>query len=292
MIVDCHTQIWETNPPVWATQRASTSAEPSPQANAIEHLAASDPVDHSIVLGFKSRYLEAEIPNQYVADYVRRNASKMVGFAGIDPTDPDWPAELDHAQRELKLKGVTVSPSMQDFHPCDTRAMELYEQCAQRGMPILFQQNHRNPAGKMEYARPVLLDNVAREFPKLRIVIAHMGYPGIDETVVMLGKHEHLYAEVSGLLDFPWTSYNALLTAYQFGVIEKLLFGSDFPFKAPAACIEALYSINLVSQGNNLTAIPRECLRGIVERDALTLLGIAGPKPMSKNSSTIIADDD
>ena len=292
MIVDCHTQIWETNSPIWTTQLAAASVKKTIEADAVRHLAASDPVDHSIVLGFKSCYLEAEIPNRYVADYVRRNPTKMVGFAGIDPTDPEWRGELEQAQDQLRLKGVTISPSMQDYHPCDTRAMELYEQCSQRGMPILFQQNHRSPAGKMEYSRPFLLDNVAREFPKLRIVIAHMGYPGIDETVVLLGKHEHLYAEISGLLDFPWTSYNALLTAYQFGVMDKLLFGSDFPFKAPAACIEALYSINQVSQGTNLTAIPREHLRGIVERDALTLLGIAGPKPLNKPSTSIITDDD
>lgn len=292
MIVDCHTQIWETDSPVWATQLAPASVKNAVEADAARHLAASGPVDHSIVLGFKSRYLEAEIPNRYVADYVRRNPTKMVGFAGIDPTDPQWRDELEQAQDELRLKGVTISPSMQDYHPCDTRAMELYEQCAHRGMPILFQQNHRSPAGKMEYSRPVLLDNVAREFPKLRIVIAHMGYPGIDETVVLLGKHEHLYAEISGLLDFPWTSYNALLTAYQYGVMDKLLFGSDFPFKAPAACIEALYSINQVSQGTNLTAIPREHLRGIIERDALTLLGIAGPKPLNQPSTSIITDDD
>lgn len=292
MIVDCHTQIWESNAPIWATRLTPASANETIQADAVRHLAAAGPVDHSIVLGFKSRYLEAEIPNRYVAEYVKKNPSKMVGFAGIDPTDPEWPAELEQAQQEFRLKGVTVSPSMQDFHPCDTRAMEVYEQCANRGMPILFQQNHRNPAEKMEYSQPIMLDAVAREFPELRIVIAHMGYPAVDETVVLLGKHKHLYAEISGLLDFRWTSYNALLTAYQFGVMDKLLFGSDFPFKAPAACIEALYSINQVSQGTNLTAIPREHLRGIVERDALTLLGIAAPQRPSQASTTIIADDD
>lgn len=291
MIVDCHTQIWEASAQIGP---ALYAFRPGPVlADARRHLSAADPVDHSIVLGFKSRYMEAEIPNQYVADYVRRNPAKMVGFAGIDPTDGGWRDELATAQEHLRLKGVTISPCMQDFHPSDTRALELYAQCAERGLPVLVQQNFRNRISKMEYGRPTLWDPIARDFPELRIVIAHMGYPHIDETVVLLGKHPRLYAEISGLLEYPWTAYNALLTAYQFGVMDKLLFGSDFPFKSPAACIEALYSINQVSQGSNLMAIPREQLRGIVERDALSLLGIGRPARVDKRSpEPMLADDE
>jgi predicted TIM-barrel fold metal-dependent hydrolase len=58
-------------------------------------------------------------------------------------------------------------------------------------------------------------------------------------------------------------------------VIDKLLFGSDFPYTDAADCIEALYSINQIAQGTNLPLIPREALRGIVERDTLALLGLA-----------------
>jgi len=65
------------------------------------------------------------------------------------------------------------------------------------------------------------------------------------------------------------------VSAHQYGVIDKLLFGSDFPYTSAAECIEALYSTNQVAQGTNLPVVPREALRGIVERDALGLLGLA-----------------
>lgn len=290
MIVDCHTQIWDRSIQ-WGRAGAPTVAEVS-QADFSRHREAIDKVDRAIVLGFKSRYLDAEIPNRYIAECVKRNPDKVIGFAGIDPSDRDWLEELRIAQEELGLKGVTVSPSMQDFHPSDTRAMRLYEECVRRKMPVVFEQNLRNAAAKMEYARPMLLDEVASAFPELRVVVAHMGYPWVDEAIVLLGKHQHVYADVAGLLRQPWLTYNALLSAHQYGVIDKLLFGSNFPFRLPATCIEALYSLNQLSQGTNLFAIPRENLRGIVERDALALLGIEATRPRAAAAAISAAPDD
>jgi uncharacterized protein len=288
MIVDCHTQIWSSPEQLGRVVPAMRDV----RADETHHLAAAEPVDKAIVLAFKSRFLETDIPNRYVADYVRRNPAKMIGFAGIDPTDRNWLADLRTAQDELHLKGVTVSPALQAFHPCDTRAMRLYEECERRGLPILFEHNHRQPAAKLAFARPMLLDEVAQEFPELRIVIARLGHPWIAEAAVLLGKHPNVYANVAGLLPQPWMSYCALLTAHEYGVADKLLFGSDFPYRSPAACIEALYSVNQVSHASNLTPIPREQLRGIVERDALTLLGIGKPAVPNKVRERIFPDDE
>ena len=290
MIVDCHTQIWHSQEQLG---RNASMVAPALQADESHHLEAVDPVDKAIVLAFKSCYLNAEIPNRFVAEYVRRNPEKMIGFAGVDPCERDWLEELRIAQDELRLKGVVVAPGMQDFHPTDTRAMRLYEQCMRRGMPVLFAQNHRDPAAKMEYAQPTLLDEVAREFPDLRIVIGRMGYPWVEQTIVLLGKHANVYASVAGLLPQPWVSYTAIVAAYESGVLGKLLFGSDFPYREPAVCIEALYSLNQFSHGSNLQRVPREQLRGIVERDTLALLGIGGPsESTSKPKSAIFSDDE
>ena len=288
MIVDCHTQVWNSTAQLGQVAPVVQTI----CADETHHLEAVDPVDKAIVLAFKSTYLQAEIPNRFVAEYVRRNPAKMVGFAGIDPTDRDWLEELRVAQDDLRLKGVAVSPEMQNFHPADTRAMRLYAECVRRQMPVLFAQNHRNPASKLEFAQPVLLDEVARAFPDLRIVIARLGHPWIDQTVALLGKHSNVYANVAGLLPQPWLSYSALLAAYEYGVMDKLLFGSDFPHRSPAACIEALYSVNQFSHGSNLPPIPREQLRGIVERDALALLGIGQPAAPNRKNNTIFVDDE
>ncbi len=290
MIVDCHTRIWSCPDQLG---QAAPAAAPGLRADEGRHLRAAEPVDKSIVLAFKSRYLGAEVPNRLVADYVRRNPDKLVGFAGIDPLDDGWPEELRIAQEELHLKGVVVSPAMQNFHPADTRAMRLYEECARRGMPVLFEPDLRYGWAKLAYAQPTLLDEVALELPQLKMVIARMGYPWVEQTVVLLAKHRNLYADLAGLLPRRWLSYTALLTAHEYGVMDKLLLGSDFPHHWPAACIEALYSLNQFAQGGSLPAIPREQLRGIVERDTLGLLGIGSAEPLeSKTRSPVFVDEE
>jgi predicted TIM-barrel fold metal-dependent hydrolase len=262
------------------TARLAANARPVwrtiPSADADHHYAQAATVDKSIVLGFKSRYLRAEVPNKYVAEYVNRYPQKLIGFAGIDPTERGAVDEVRSAKIDLHLRGITISPANQDFHPSDSRAMRVYEEAEKLGMPILIHPHGpMTEQSKLEYSRPYLFDDVARTFPNARIVIAQLGQPWVDETIVMLGKHPNVFADVSGLLRRPWQAYNALVSAYQYQVIDKLLFGSDFPYTSATECIESLYSINQVAQGTNLPVVPREALRGIVERDTLNLLGLS-----------------
>ena len=297
MIVDCHTHVWQSPEQLGEldlgelqAQRASAlrargagaSARPTrgvwrsiPSADTDHHYRQTQVVDKTIVLGFKSVYLRAEVPNKYVAEYVNRYPQKLIGFAGIDPTEKGAVDELRSAKFDLHLRGITISPANQDFHPADTMAMKVYAKAEEYGMPILVHPSgHYTEQSKLEYGRPYLLDEIARTFPNLRLVIAQLGQPWIDETICLLGKHHNVFADVSGMLSRPWQAYNALVTAYQAGVIEKLLFGSDFPYTSAEDCIESLYSINQLAQGTNLPVVPREALRGIVERDTLGLLGL------------------
>ena len=291
MIVDCHTHVWQSPDQLGQVELGDMPKRPRagaprlapgrtiwrsiPSGDVEHHLAQSGTVDKSIVLGFKSRYLRAEIPNQYVADYVKRFPQKLIGFAGIDPTDRDAAAEVRAVKSDLALRGITISPANQDFHPTDSRAMPVYAEAEKLGMPVLIHPGGQfTEQSKLEFGRPFLIDEVARTFPKLRIVIAQLGQPWVDETIILLGKHPNVFADVSGLLRRPWQAYNALVSAYEYGVIDKLLFGSDFPYTNATECIETLYSINQLAQGTNLPVVPREALRGIVERDTLALLGL------------------
>lgn len=293
MIVDCHTHIWESvdqlgrGAGLWSIRGRGRSAASPPHASIRDHLAACEPVAQTIVLGFKSYYLDAEVPNDYVAQYVRAHPERLLGFAGIDPARPQEAIEeLRRAKEELGMVGATIWPAAQDVHPASSAAMRVYSEASRLGLPILIHQDVRaSEDSKMEFSRPYLVDEIAREFPDLKIVISQMGYPWMEETVALLAKHGNVFADISGLIHQGWIAYNALLSAYQTGVMEGLLFGSDFPHRTAASCIEALYSINQFCYGTSLPTIPREQLRQIVERDVLRLLGInnepddAPPKP-------------
>jgi len=281
MIVDCHTHVWAAAAQLGPEAgqffrrqcgRAEISGGPA------DHALAAECVDRSLVLAFCSDRLGADVPNDFVAEYVARHAGKMIGVGAVDLADARAAAAAERLLDRREFRALTVSPAAQGVHPCDSRAMDVYAAAARRGAPVLFcRWGHVPRGGRMEYARPALLDEVAAELPELVMVVSSLGEPWVAECLALLGKNPRVYADVAGLSRRPWQAYNALVLAHQYNVMDKLLFGSDWPFSTPAEAIQALYRLHEVSQGTNLPAVPREALRGIVERDALSLLGIARP---------------
>ncbi len=240
-----------------------------------EHAAAARDITRTLVWGFRSLYLQADVPNAFLGDHVAQHRDKMIGIAAVDPAEPDALERLANIAARSDFAAVTLSPAGQAFHPADTRAMKVYEFCAAERLPVFVESGvELSPQAVLEFARPHLFDEVARAFPDLRLVLSAMGRPWSDETIALLAKHPNVYADVAALLRRPWEAYQSLLSGYQRGVDEKLLFGSDFPFSTAAAAIEQLYRLNEITHGTNLPVVPREVLRGIVERDVLTLLGI------------------
>ena len=294
MIVDVNTRIWDSPEqlgPAMA-RRLRTDAEGPwalPDASGEAHDEAMRPAAYAFLFGVESKLQGASIPVQRIADHVRRCPSKYLGVAGIDPTTDGALDKVDQAVG-LGLHGVLVSPTNQGFHPTHSRALRLYEQCHRHGLPLFVDLSCLVPSAMMEFARPHLLDAVAREFPTLRLVVQGMGDPFIDEALTLVGKHEHAYTDICGLTHRPKVLYNALILAHQCGLTHRILLGTGFPFSTPERTIITVYSLNSLIQGTNLPTIPREHLRSIVERDALACLNIPYPKggvvPSSATCST------
>jgi hypothetical protein len=283
MIIDCHTHLWENSRQLGRGgaeclrrmgDGAVFSADPG------SHLAAAQCVDRSWVLGFRSRHLDGEVPNSLLARFVRSYPDKLLGAAGVDPCADDAYDQLAQVAYEPAFSGVAINPAAQDFHPADSRAGRMYEFCAQHGLVVFVHGGTHLPAGaKLEYARPYLWDEVLRDHVTLRVVLCDLGHPWPLETIALLAKHANVYAELGGLTRRPWQAYNALCQAYDFGVMDKLLFGSDFPFFTAGEAIESLYRLNELAHGTHLPHVPREQIRGIIERDAMAALGVsARPK--------------
>lgn len=289
MIVDCYTHVWDSpsqlgravarNARLFGGRTAPQGFDPVENAGAEQHLAASKPADVTIIVGFCSAHLDAAIPNDRVAELVQRQPGRLIGFAGVDPSHPKEAIdEVLRAKETLGLAGIAVAPAAQNFHPSDSRAMRVYSRAVELNMPVLFHPGiWVGPETRLDYARPFLLDEVAREFPEMRMLVAHMGLPWVDESIFLLAKHEHVYAEISGLLRHSWQAYQSLLAAHEQGVMDKLLFGSGFPFSTASECIETLFSINHLCHGTNLPVIPRDQLRAILHRDALAALNLPAP---------------
>jgi hypothetical protein len=104
------------------------------------------------------------------------------------------------------------------------------------------------------------------------MIVAHMGHPWIDETIVLIRKQPNFYADISALHYRPWQFYNALILAKEYGVLHKLLFGSDYPFTTPEATLEALKSFNNMVTGTNLPRLSSEEIQILIHSPTLELL--------------------
>ena len=231
-------------------------------------------VDASLVIGNRADLVGAHVPNELIADFVSRDPDRRLGIAGIDPLADS--VEQDFAMAiNLGHVGIAVSPALAGFNPTHSSAMRIYEKCCEHKLPIVVTMPNPIPSSAvLDFARPIHWDEVARTYPELRILFTQMGYPWIDELLVLAGKHEHVFAEVSGVATRPWQVYNALSTAWSLDVIDRLLFGSGFPMSTPQRAIESLYSVNASVKGTPLPPVPRARIKEIVERDALACLGI------------------
>jgi len=259
MIVDCHTHI-------------NCAAD---DAGASEHLAAAEPVDICIVLA--SAEGSSEKVNKKLSEYVRTHKEKMVGFALVEPTKDGIGIEnLTSITGKLGLKGAVLYCSSCGFHPAHSSAMRFYESAQELGLPVFFHNGWPlGPEAVLDYAQPYLLDEVARTFPRLKIVIGTMGVPFAEQMLSMVAKHENVYADLTIRANSVWQVYNMVVAAYERGVMDKLLFGSGFPFGKAGQCIETLLGFNKLLGDTNLPTVPRGSIRNIIERNTLELLGIS-----------------
>lgn len=240
-----------------------------------EHRKAMQQCDGAIVLALDAVEAGYYVPNAFVAEYVATNPGKLFGFASVNPNRPSPERLLEEARREYKLVGLKLAPIYQFFDPTAPACYPLYAKAQELGMPILWHQGTSYlRMGPLELSNPVLLDPIARAFPDLKMVIAHLGHPWYNEAVCVVRKHANVYADVSALGTRPWQMYNALLSAVEYGVEDKLLFGTDFPFFDCDHTIAALCAVNAVAEGTGLPRIPEKLIEDIIHRNTPEILGI------------------
>ena len=279
MIVDVHTHVGEH--PEHITERfAAQAREAWPDirlGRTLEehHREALDGVDRAVVLAFDAPAAGFVVPNDYVAAYVARDPERLIGFGSVDPSRPDALEELERMAHDLGLRGCKLGPIYQDVDPLGPEFGRVCAELERLELPMLIHQGTTfSRAGSLLRARPILLDEVALRFPRLRIVIAHLGHPWFEETIQVVRRHPHVYADVSALVSRRWLLYQALVAAVEYGVAHKLLFGTDYPFFTARQTIDGLFSVTGEAFGHGMPVIDPQVVEDIVERPSLELLGI------------------
>ncbi len=187
----------------------------------------------------------AWISNDEVAEAVSNSGGRLLGVASVDLRRPmDAVRELRRAVRELDFRALRVVPWLWELPPDDRRYYPLYAECVELEVPFCLQVGHTGPLMTSETGRPIpYLENVALEFPELKIVAGHIGAPWTAEIISLATKFENLYIDTSA---YKCSRYPADFVEFLQGRgARKVLFGSNYPMLTPATCLEGLEALGL-----------------------------------------------
>ena len=282
MIIDCHTHFWrypeelteELARETFIMRQQEVDLDITPEM----HASAVAKVDRAIVFGLRAPLTGFLTVNDTVAEYIRTDPKKLIGFAAVCPTEDNALAEVDRAVQELGLRGLKMSPIYGGWDPLDLRALKIFARAEELGLPIMLHQGTTYPRkAPLKYANPVLLEDIALRFPDLKMIIAHIGHPWEAEAIVLIRKQPNVFADISALFYRPWQYYNSLRLAVEYGVTDKLLFGTDYPITTFDESVKGLHDIVKLSQEMRLPPLPEDLPDQILHRDTLGLLGLDDP---------------
>jgi hypothetical protein len=195
-------------------------------------------IDYAVALAEVSPATTGVASNEYTIDLVRQaNAlpdpatgpkGRLVAFASINPyIDGDLSGRLEHLVRAEGFRGLKLYPVYQYHYPNESRLYPLYAKAQELGIPVLVHTGSSVFRGaRIKYGDPLLLDDVAVDFPDLSILLAHAGRPfWYEQAFWMARRHSNVYLEVSGLPAQNLLSYFPRLE----DLADKIVYGSDWP---------------------------------------------------------------
>ena len=214
--------------------------------------------------------------NDAVAQFVAAFPNRLIGFSAVHPFDPHCMDEMERCRADLGMKGMKLGANYQNYDPLEPRALAVYDYAQRHGLPVMFHQG-TSPIREapIRYAHPLVVDEIAMRYPDLRVVMAHLGHPWQADTCVVIRKHPNVYADLSANFYRPYSFWEQLVKASERNVLDKILFGTDWPVTDVAETIDSLRKVNDIVEGTKLPRVDADAIEAIIERDSLTLLGIA-----------------
>lgn len=170
--------------------------------------------------------------NDWIADYCSVDPKRLLAFGSVHPKHvPDAGAEVDRLAK-LGIRGLKVHPSHQEFAPNAYRdgfgpLAGMYERAQANGIPVMIHTGTSIfPGARNPYAQPILADDVAIDFPKLVIILAHGGRPlWMNEAFFLVRRHPNMYMDVSGIPPQRLMEYFPRIEE----IADKVLWGTDWP---------------------------------------------------------------
>jgi predicted TIM-barrel fold metal-dependent hydrolase len=280
VIIDVHSHFWEyprdfTGDFREQARRAKGGAEFDLTVRYEDYRTAAPPDMRTIVFGGKAKLSGVWVDDRHVAAYVAVHPDTLIGFLSVDPTQPGWEDELHEGHEDLGLRGIKLLPMYAGFSPDDERLEPLWKYAEKYRLPVLLHTGTTFVSqARLDFTLPRLLDVVAIRHPAVKFVLAHLGHPYEGECVVTIRKHPNVYADISAVHYRPFQFYHSLMLVQEYGVWDKVLFGTDYPFTTVNATLDGLRKMNTMLDGTALPRLDERKIEAMIARNSLELLGL------------------
>lgn len=200
----------------------------------LKHL-DSEGVERAALINYVSPHIMGftEDVNEYVSRFCSENPRRLISFGSIDArVTTGQEKRIDELLGPLKLQGIKIHPSHQTVYPNDYQngnesLRYLYKRCEQEGVPVMFHTGTSIFVGaRNRFADPIYVDDVAVDFPNMKIILAHGGRPLWMETALFLVRRfPNVRMDVSSIPPGKLLEYFPRLEE----LADKVLFGTDWP---------------------------------------------------------------
>jgi predicted TIM-barrel fold metal-dependent hydrolase len=227
----------------------------------------------------------AKSNNESVLEFVKKFPNKFFGFVGLDPHKGMQAVyELKAAVQDLGMHGAAVDPYLAQIYANDAKYYPLYAKCCELDVPIVFTTGPATlvPGAIIDHVAPRYIDFVARDFPDLKIVISHGGYPWVNEAIIVAQRNRNVYIELSEYEFSPMSE--AYVQAANTMIADKILYASAHPFVDFREALETYKRLDFKPEVRNK----------IMYENAAKLLGIkveAAPKSLAPDATRDVVAD-
>jgi predicted TIM-barrel fold metal-dependent hydrolase len=215
------------------------------------------------------------VTNESVAAIAGRHPQRFIPFAGVDiMRGADGVREVERWIRERGFRGLSLRPFMTGLPADDRRYYPFYETCVELGVPVSIHASANWTTSRpSDLGHPRHFDVVACDFPDLKLILSHAGYPWVLEACLLAWKHENVYLELAAhrprYFTTPGAGWEPLLQYGQTTIQDKILYGTGAFLigRAPAELVGEMRAVPL-----------REAvMEKWLWRNAARILGIGGP---------------
>jgi predicted TIM-barrel fold metal-dependent hydrolase len=210
-----------------------------------------------------------EIPYERVREVCQAHPERFSGLAGIDPfRGMQGVRDLEQAVKEYGFVGAHLYPHWCGLAPDHAKYYPFYTKCAELGVPIMMQVGHNLVYSRERrlpsVGRPICLDQVAIDFPELKLIGIHIGIPWTEEMISMCWKHENVFTAGDAYAPKYWPkSYVHYANSYG---REKVMFGTDWPVIDPERAVAEVEELGLREESKRL----------LMRDNALRVFGLPG----------------